>query len=146
MRTIIITVLMLLQLFLVGCSKSIEFTELGLASDCDVAKNTCKVSHDRTDISMALGKDVIPLKPFDAVVTIDGIKVEPGSVIADFQMQGMDMGVNRYRMVGDSGMWSGKITLPVCTASRMDWTAIVEFTSSDGQRFRARFLFETAIP
>ena len=32
MRTIIITVLMLLQLFLVGCSKSIEFTELGLAS------------------------------------------------------------------------------------------------------------------
>jgi hypothetical protein len=57
-------------------------------------------------------------------------------------MKGMDMGMNRYRLIAGEGNWSGTATLPVCSASRMDWIALVEF-SSGGKKYRAKFPFQT---
>lgn len=116
---------------------------LGTASDCDVANESCRISSGAVAVSLALGPDVKPLVSFPIRLQIEGGEVAAQSVITDFQMQEMDMGMNRYRLqLSPQSDWRGKATLPVCTASRMDWLAIVEFTL-DGRPYRAIFPFHT---
>ena len=58
------------------------------------------------------------LKPFDLTVQADGVK----QVYASFVMVGMEMGLNRYRLVAaDNKVWRAKVILPVCVAGRRDW-------------------------
>lgn len=129
-------------LLLPGCHETTGVIELGQATGCDTSQATCMVEHENTTVSLTLGPEVVPLKPFNSTVSIQGVNVAPNSVIVDFQMKGMDMGVNRYRLIEDGVKWEGKVTLPVCTASRMDWIALVEF-NSNGKTYRAGFPFHT---
>ena len=58
------------------------------------------------------------LQPFDLAVQADGVK----QVYASFVMVGMEMGLNRYRLVAaDNKVWRAKVILPVCVAGRRDW-------------------------
>ncbi|MGM0593536.1 MAG: hypothetical protein ACQETD_03275 [Pseudomonadota bacterium] len=136
--------LLLPLLMLSGCSDSEPGTTLlGEASGCDAATGSCRVSGDEVAVIATLEAGLQPLKPFSVQVDIQGLEVDSGSVIADFQMKGMDMGVNRYRLKpGQEGLWQGTATLPVCTASRMDWYMDLSF-SAEGSSYRARFPFET---
>ena len=53
-------------------------------------------------------------------------------VYVELQMQGMDMGSSRYRLLGQAnGEWRASITLPACVTGRRDWTMVVEV---DGTR------------
>lgn len=134
---------MLVSLF--GCNDEVEQTRkvLGTASGCDAAIESCQIVNGPINVSLTLGPDVKPLVAFPVQLQIDGGEVIPHSVIADFQMQGMDMGMNRYRLQSlTQGKWNGKATLPVCTTSRMDWLAVIEF-SLDGQPYSAIFPFHT---
>jgi len=132
-------------LSLLGCDNEVEQTrkELGTASGCDAAIESCQIVSGPISISLALGPDVKPLVSFPIELTIEGGGGYPQAVVADFQMQGMDMGMNRYRMQSSTQtVWRGKATLPICTASRMDWLAVIEFTLN-GQPYRAVFPFHT---
>lgn len=43
-------------------------------------------------------------------------------VYASFQMHGMDMGFNRYRLLSaGAGNWHAQVLLPVCVTGRRDW-------------------------
>jgi len=60
------------------------------------------------------------LKPFQLTLSHREVK----KVSVSFQMAGMDMGFNRYDLKpSQTGNWTARIMLPVCTASRADWIA-----------------------
>lgn len=133
-------------LLLIGCSGEADRTPrmLGTAADCDAAIERCTVKGGGITLRLELGPEVKPLVSFPLALTIDGAETNPQGVVADFQMQGMDMGMNRYRLQSTppSTIWRGTAMLPVCTASRMDWLAYIEFTI-DGQPYQAVFPFHT---
>ncbi|MGW8311007.1 MAG: hypothetical protein ACWGNB_08075 [Thiogranum sp.] len=58
------------------------------------------------------------------------------TVMISFSMQGMDMGLNRYRMLrGASNTWTANVTLPICVSGRSDWIAGVELVTAQ-RRFQ----------
>lgn len=116
---------------------------LGIAHDCDAALTRCHVSDGAIAVSLAMGPDVKPLQPFSLLLVIDAEGPAAENVVVDFQMQEMDMGINRYRLQRqEDGRWAGNVILPVCTVSRTDWYAVVEF-SVDGKPLQAVFPFHT---
>ncbi len=63
----------------------------------------------------------------------------PGArqVSAEFVMQGMEMGLNRYRLMAQNdGVWQARVTLPVCVSGRRDWVLWLEV---DGKRHGLAF-------
>ncbi len=69
------------------------------------------------------------MKPF-------GLQVEDkeaSEVHATFLMQGMEMGLNRYRLLKTKlGIWHADVTLPVCVQGRSDWHVLVESQTPEG--------------
>ncbi|WP_438513100.1 hypothetical protein [Craterilacuibacter sp.] len=51
---------------------------------------------------------------------------------AEFAMQSMDMGFNRYGFVREGDIWSAKVHLPVCVSGSKDWLMTLLL---DGQRY-----------
>ena len=69
-----------------------------------------------------------PLKPFVVNVAWPGVK----SVHARFLMPGMEMGLNRYRMLpAGPGSWRAEVMLPACVQGRSDWQ--IELESERGR-------------
>jgi hypothetical protein len=130
----------LLLLAIVGCGPN-EQGEVVQAEavGCDAALTRCQVEVDGKGVSLSLQPGLRPLKPFAISATIED-SGEIGLVLLDFQMIGMDMGPNRYRLLLQEGQWQGSATLPVCTASRSDWLAIMEFKRGS-RHYRVRFPF-----
>lgn len=76
----------------------------------------------------------VPLEPFDLVVKASGAE----RVSADFAMQGMDMGPNRYALQRSAdGAWRGRIVLPVCVSGTSNWMVTLEL---DGARAQIPFV------
>lgn len=63
---------------------------------------------------------------------------------ASFAMQGMEMGLNRYRLIQQAnGKWLAAVTLPVCVQGRSDWAMLIEVRTVNGlQRYQVRFQAE----
>ena len=80
------------------------------------------------------------LTPFTVRLRTEGF--HPSSINVEFTMQGMDMGFNRYRLqpVTD-GVWETRVTLPVCSLGRNDWSSRLEIDYQDKTWF-ADFDFE----
>lgn len=138
--------LLSLMLLLAACNGQQEekVRRLGVVDDCDAAVATCHVSDDDISLSFSVGPGVLPLKPFPLTLSIKGGAVDAQSVVVDFQMEDMDMGINRYRLQPQQESWHGTATLPVCIASttRMEWLAIIDF-KLDGEPLQAVFKFYT---
>lgn len=62
-------------------------------------------------------------------------------VHASFAMQGMEMGLNRYRLLQKlDGLWQAEVTLPVCIRGRSDWLVELEVQTPQGvQRYQLPF-------
>ena len=79
--------------------------------------------------------DQVPsaLHPFLLSVRAPGAR----QVSAEFVMQGMEMGLNRYRLIAEKeGLWQARVTLPVCVSGRRDWVLWLEV---DGERHALAF-------
>lgn len=48
---------------------------------------------------------------------------------AEFSMQSMDMGFNRYRFIRAHGRWEARVTLPGCVTGRHDWLMTLNLNS-----------------
>jgi hypothetical protein len=133
-----------LILFVVACTGETgdNRRQLGIAGGCDPTLTTCRVSDGDITVSLNIDRRVKALQPFSLRLVLEGAEGEAQSVVADFQMQGMDMGTNRYRLLPRENGWQATVTLPICSASRMDWHAVIEFTL-DGEPFLAVFPFHT---
>lgn len=128
---------------LVACSQREEVIDLGEVKGCDAARASCSLhADDGTVVMLTLGPGLVPLKPFAVAADVSGVVPDKDSVIADFQMVGMDMGMNRYRLTHSDGAWRANVTLPVCMSGRVDWFALIEFTAK-GNSYRAKFPFQT---
>lgn len=132
--------------FVAACNHPSEekSRHLGISEDCDAAVSTCYVTDGAIRVSLVMGPTVKPLQPFPILFAVDTGEHVVENVVVDFQMQGMDMGVNRYRLIRQGEGWTGSVILPVCTTSRVDWHAIVEF-SLDGQPALAVFSFHSVV-
>ncbi len=124
--------LILLCLALVACSEGDSESQpsqvLALDSDCDV-RSECIGRGDGLSVSVRMAPYRSALKPFNVTVS-SGVGLE--AVTVSLEMQGMDMGQNRYRLLRDGeSTWQAEITLPICTSGRSDWVAVFELSTSD---------------
>jgi hypothetical protein len=113
----------LLALIIVGCAK----TET-LITPCPSLVQGCAVALGRNKILVKTNTAPVSLQPFS--LSISGSSAR--AVTVTLQMQGMDMGSNRYHLLRQSdGEWRGTLTLPVCVSGRSDWLMMLDF---DGER------------
>lgn len=141
MMNIHVVLLSFCILLLAGCGQNEEENSQreAQAAGCDAAQTQCQIAIDGLKASLALQPGLVVLKPFEISARIEGARnVE--QVVIDFQMVGMDMGFNRYRLLTEGDMWKGSATLPVCTTSRNDWLAVLEF-NYQGRDYRLHFPF-----
>lgn len=115
-------------------------------SGCNPAVDTCTAKADDMILHVRLGPPVVVLKSFPVTVRLHpSSRFAVRQVLVQFTMKGMDMGLNRYRLVSDGdGRWTGTAMLPVCTTGRTDWLATVVLSGPGGER-RAQFAFSAAL-
>ena len=93
---------------------------------CTALTRGCALEHGQ--ITVRTDSAPSALKPFGLGITAPAAQ----EVYVELHMQGMNMGLNRYRLIRQAdGEWRGRITLPVCVSGRRDWTMFVEV---DGTR------------
>jgi len=92
----------------------------------------CRFSHRGTPALVRFSARPAPLAPFELQVQAPGA----GRVSAEFQMNGMEMGFNRYDLRPAGGGFASRVTLPVCVSGRRDWTLYLVI---DGTRYALPF-------
>lgn len=92
------------------------------------------------NLHVVLASQPAVLKPFGVDVAMAGAH----AINVSFAMDGMEMGLNRYRLLQKpDGRWHGDITLPVCAQGRSDWVARVDVDTAAGlQRYQFTFQAE----
>jgi len=83
--------------------------------------------------------DQVPqvMKPFKVSIEFKGAE----EAHVSFAMQGMAMGLNRYRLIKQAdNIWQADVTLPVCVEGRSYWAALIELKTTDGlKRYQIEF-------
>lgn len=84
---------------------------------------------DRLSVRMDRAPEV--MRPFRLEVAAP----QAGSMEASFNMAGMEMGFNRYRLMQRSDrVWEAEVTLPVCVRNRRDWLLLLDVTEGSARR------------
>lgn len=85
---------------------------------CADPVQTCVFTHRGQPAQLRFIERPTTMQPFK----IELHTADANRVSAEFQMVGMDMGVNRYNFRAASpGLFRAAITLPVCVSGRRDW-------------------------
>ncbi len=97
---------------------------------CDIQQG-CRAGDAAVSAQVRFDAPPRALKPFPVSAHTAGTQpVE--TVMVSFFMQGMDMGLNRYRMLGDAASgWHADVALPICVSGRSDWIAEFEFVTHE---------------
>ncbi len=89
----------------------------------------CTFTHRGESVQLRFSHPPKPLQPFTMTLRASIAH----QVHAEFQMQGMEMGLSRYVLAaGAPGLFAATITLPVCVSGRRDWKLYLQI---DAQRF-----------
>lgn len=89
---------------------------------CDDPLAGCRFNHRGTSAEVRFSVMPAPLAPFELTVRAPGAT----RVSAEFQMNAMEMGFNRYDLRPGDGVFASKVTLPVCVSGRRDWTLFLD--------------------
>lgn len=93
----------------------------------------CAFEHRGQMVQLRFSHSPTPLQPFTITLHAPGAR----QVQAEFQMQGMEMGFNRYQFTADkTGIFTARVTLPVCVSGRRDWRLDLQI---DSQRYAIPF-------
>lgn len=103
-----------------------------LALACPDPLAGCTFNHAGLPVRVQFSQTPVPLEEFMLSVRAPGTQ----RVSAEFQMEGMDMGFNRYDLRPAAGIYSARITLPVCVSGRRDWIMTLTL---DGARYALPF-------
>jgi hypothetical protein len=103
-------------LVLVACAKSPQSPVL---VHCHDPLAGCRLDRG---VEVRFSQTPSVMQSFDLEMTASGAV----DVHASFQMQGMDMGMNRYHLLKKGGKWSAKVMLPACVQGRRDWVLRLE--------------------
>ncbi|MHB1230912.1 MAG: hypothetical protein ACYCY3_11485 [Halothiobacillus sp.] len=103
--------------------------------DCQIKGFGCSLAiGELGNVFIRAPTSIKPLEKFILSVRPQGgLAKDLGSVSVDFQMVGMDMGINQYPLTRlASNEYQQTIILPVCTTTRTDWVATLNFTTTSG--------------
>ena len=134
-------------LVVAACDRSPQdeppITSLAVAGACDILHG-CEAGDAGLSVRVQFAAPARALKPFPVSVRTAGSREPVETVMLTFFMQGMDMGLNRYRLLGDAASgWRADVTLPICVSGRSDWIAEFEFISAGQRRLlRVPFVLE----
>ncbi len=93
----------------------------------------CLLVHRGTPVTVRFSAQPTPLEAFDLQIDAPGVS----RISAAFQMNGMDMGFNRYDLrPAENEHFVAHVTLPVCVSGRHDWTLYLEV---DGTHYALPF-------
>lgn len=92
----------------------------------------CSFRHRGATAELHFSAPPTPLHAFQLRVRVPGAH----RVSAEFQMNGMEMGFNRYDLQPADGVFGSNVTLPVCVSGRRDWTLYLEI---DGAHYTLPF-------
>ena len=110
-------------------------TQVQAPSDCRLKGEGCTVSIDGLGtFQVSMPETVVPLEKFAFTVEPQGeVARSVGAVRVDFEMVGMDMGINAYRLERQADdHYRATVILPVCTTDRSDWLANLTIHSTEG--------------
>lgn len=97
---------------------------------CDPASHPCKFELDEGTLRVWTEGVIEPLRPFRLLIAGEAVPETPQAWVR-FDMSGMVMGYNRYPLNPTDDGFAGSVVLPVCTASRNDWTLTIERESDE---------------
>lgn len=93
----------------------------------------CAFEHLGQTVQLRFSQSPASLQPF--TITLHAPRAR--QVQAEFQMQDMEMGFNRYQFAADkTGEFAARVTLPVCVSGRRDWKLYLQI---DTQRYAIPF-------
>ncbi|HEY9097886.1 MAG TPA: hypothetical protein VIN38_03350 [Thiobacillus sp.] len=93
----------------------------------------CTFNHHGTRIKATFSTQPTPLGAFEVRIHAPDVR----TIRAEFQMNGMDMGFNRYDLRSvENNVFAAQVTLPVCVSGRRDWTMTLNV---DGSRYALPF-------
>lgn len=93
----------------------------------------CTFKHRGQTVQLRFSHSPTSLQPFTISLRAPGAHQVEG----EFQMQGMEMGFNRYTFAPDKiGLFTARVTLPVCVSGRRDWKLNLQI---DAQRYAIPF-------
>lgn len=114
-------------------------TALSAPAACDLVQGGCQAGDGHLQVAVRFAQAPRALQPFPVELNVAG--ATPQAVYVAFSMQGMDMGLNRYRLeAAGAGLWRAAVTLPICVSGRSDWNADFELQLPD-QRVQLRLPF-----
>lgn len=88
---------------------------------CADIVNGCALPHAR--LHVRFDRQPHPMQAFKIEVELPGAR----EIHALFSMRGMEMGLNRYRLLPDGpGRWQAEVMLPACIQGRHDWSLLLE--------------------
>lgn len=135
MKQLAVPILVLIALAALAIWGARQQTQPGQVAEIRCANPVagCAFMHNGARAQLHFSIQPETLKPFS--IRLAHPFVEKAS--ASFQMADMNMGFNRYDFKPQGkGEWIATVTLPVCTASRVDWIAELEL---DGRFYRMTF-------
>ena len=113
--------------------------KLELASDCDLSVTECRIRAEGALLWLRFEGPIKPMQPFEVRL----LGAQTNSATIEFSMEGMDMGLNRYRLRSLDELTRGAtVVLPACRSARRDWLAQVHVVL-DGKSYTGVFPFVT---
>jgi len=123
--------LLALLAVLLGWQMHLSEPEQALAVACPDIVARCELAP--AGLQVRFDHPPRPLQKFQVMVELPGAQ----AVHASFNMRGMEMGFNRYRLLPDGpGRWQAEVLLPACIQGRKDWLMTLEV---DGRRYELPF-------
>lgn len=100
---------------------------------CPDPVHGCTFTHRDQTAQLRFSHPPKPLQAFTLTVRAPGTR----QVHAQFQMQGMEMGVGRYALAAQPrDTFTASVNLPVCVTGRRDWKLYLQI---DAQRYEMPF-------
>ena len=106
--------------------------------DCDLNKQPCQVEDGDFKYVLSFNGEPSALKPFTVELAVESPELD--QVDVNFEMEGMDMGYNRYQLREINNTWQADVILPVCSVGRNDWILNLELNAK-GRLHLAKFHF-----
>ena len=106
---------------------------------CKSQQPICEAELNELNVKISFEKDIYYLQPFMiSVLTENKASIEIESIHVDFKMEGMDLGLNRFRLSKVSynnkkQKWTGKAILPICVTGRADWFSVIEVVTKQNK-------------
>ncbi|NOR51272.1 MAG: hypothetical protein GQ470_01510 [Gammaproteobacteria bacterium] len=93
--------------------------------DCDLNLGSCDIETAKGKVTLTITpRPIRPLKPLQAVVTLQGFKADRVELV----FTGIDVDMGRFSYLlqqTEDGIFKGRVTLSICSQNKMIWQALV---------------------